>query len=54
MPWSSSQAPRSPRSEGILALWLRGMPFTISTGVGLVAVCGVFLLVGLVMVSTIR
>ncbi len=39
---------------GILALWLRDMPFTISAGVGFVAVCGVSMLAGLVMVSTIR
>jgi len=39
---------------GIVALWLRGMPFTISAGVGFVAVFGVSMLSGLVMVSTIR
>jgi cobalt-zinc-cadmium resistance protein CzcA len=39
---------------GLLALWLRGMPFTISAGVGFVAVSGVAMLNGLVMVSTIR
>ncbi|MCE9634258.1 MAG: CusA/CzcA family heavy metal efflux RND transporter [Planctomycetes bacterium] len=39
---------------GILALWLRDMPFTISAGVGFVAVSGVSMLSGLVMVSTIR
>jgi cobalt-zinc-cadmium resistance protein CzcA len=39
---------------GILALWLRGMPFTISAGVGFVAVSGISMLAGLVMVSTIR
>lgn len=39
---------------GVLALWLRGMPFTISAGVGFVAVSGVAMLNGLVMVSTIR
>jgi cobalt-zinc-cadmium resistance protein CzcA len=39
---------------GIVALWLRGMPFTISAGVGFVAVSGVAMLNGLVMVSTIR
>jgi cobalt-zinc-cadmium resistance protein CzcA len=39
---------------GILALWLRDMPFTISAGVGFVAVSGVSMLAGLVMVSTIR
>ncbi len=39
---------------GIVALWLRDMPFTISAGVGFVAVFGVSMLSGLVMVSTIR
>ncbi len=39
---------------GILALWLRDMPFTISAGVGFVAVSGVAILAGLVMVSMIR
>ena len=39
---------------GILALWLRGMEFTVSAGVGFVAVCGVSMLSGLVLVSTIK
>lgn len=39
---------------GVVALWLRGMPFTISAGVGFVAVSGVAILAGLVLVSTIR
>jgi cobalt-zinc-cadmium resistance protein CzcA len=39
---------------GILSLWLRGMPFTVSAGVGFVAVSGVAMLAGLVLVSTIR
>ncbi len=39
---------------GVLALWLRDMPFTISAGVGFVAVSGVAMLNGLVMVSTIH
>ena len=39
---------------GVLALWLRDMPFTISAGVGFVAVSGVAMLNGLVMVSTLR
>jgi cobalt-zinc-cadmium resistance protein CzcA len=39
---------------GVVALWLRGMPFTISAGVGFVAVSGVSMLNGLVLVSTIR
>ena len=39
---------------GVVALWLRDMPFTISAGVGFVAVSGVAMLNGLVMLSTIR
>jgi cobalt-zinc-cadmium resistance protein CzcA len=39
---------------GVLALWWRDMPFTISAGVGFVAVSGVAMLNGLVMVSTIK
>ncbi len=36
---------------GILALWLRGMPFSISAGVGFIVLFGVAVLNGLVMVS---
>jgi cobalt-zinc-cadmium resistance protein CzcA len=39
---------------GILALWLRDMPFSISAGVGLIALSGVAVLNGLVMVSCIN
>jgi cobalt-zinc-cadmium resistance protein CzcA len=39
---------------GVVALWFRDMPFTISAGVGFVAVSGVAMLNGLVLVSTIR
>ena len=39
---------------GLLALWARGMPFTVSAGVGFVAVSGVAMLAGLVLVSTIQ
>jgi len=39
---------------GIVALWLRGMPYTVSAGIGFVAVSGVAMLAGLVMVSTMR
>jgi cobalt-zinc-cadmium resistance protein CzcA len=39
---------------GVLALWLRGMPFTISAAVGFIAVSGVSVLNGLVLVSTIK
>jgi cobalt-zinc-cadmium resistance protein CzcA len=36
---------------GILALWLRGMPFTISAGVGFIALSGVAVLNGLILIS---
>jgi len=39
---------------GILALWVTGMPYTVSAGIGFVAVSGVAMLAGLVMVSTMR
>ncbi len=39
---------------GIIALWLRGMPFSISAGVGFVAVSGVAVLGQLVLVTAIR
>jgi len=39
---------------GLLALWVRGMPFTVSAGIGFVAVSGVAMLAGLVLVSTIK
>ncbi|CAN5824502.1 CusA/CzcA family heavy metal efflux RND transporter [soil metagenome] len=39
---------------GILALWLRGMPFSISGAVGFIALSGVAVLNGLVMVSFIN
>ena len=39
---------------GILALWLRGIPLSISAGVGFIALSGVAVLNGLVMVSFIR
>jgi cobalt-zinc-cadmium resistance protein CzcA len=39
---------------GILALLLRGMPFSISAGVGFIALFGVAVLNGLVMVSYIN
>ncbi len=39
---------------GVVALWMRGMPFTISAAIGFVAVAGVSMLNGLVLVSTIR
>jgi cobalt-zinc-cadmium resistance protein CzcA len=39
---------------GILALWLRGIPLSISAAVGFIALSGVAVLNGLVMVSFIR
>ncbi|MCC7409774.1 MAG: CusA/CzcA family heavy metal efflux RND transporter [Phycisphaeraceae bacterium] len=39
---------------GILALWLRGMPFSISAGVGFIALSGVAVLNGLVMITFIN
>lgn len=39
---------------GILALWLRDIPFSISAGVGFIALSGVAVLNGLVMISFIR
>jgi cobalt-zinc-cadmium resistance protein CzcA len=39
---------------GVIALWVRGMPYTVSAGIGFVAVSGVAMLAGLVLVSTMR
>jgi len=39
---------------GVLALWLRGMPFSISAAVGFIALSGIAVLNGVVMVSCIR
>ena len=39
---------------GVAALWLRDMPFTVSAGVGFVALSGVAILNGLVLVSFIK
>jgi cobalt-zinc-cadmium resistance protein CzcA len=39
---------------GVLALWLRGMPFTVSSGIGFIALSGVAILNGLVLVTFIR
>jgi len=39
---------------GVLALWVRDMPFSISAGVGFIALSGVAVLNGLVLVSTIK
>ena len=42
------------RIGGILGLWIRGMPFSISAGVGFVALAGAAILEGLILVSYIR
>ena len=39
---------------GVLALWLRDIPLSISAGVGFIALSGVAVLNGLVMVTFIR
>ncbi|MFX5358959.1 efflux RND transporter permease subunit, partial [Acinetobacter baumannii] len=38
---------------GIISLWLRGMPFSISAGVGFIALFGVAVLNGIVMITEI-
>jgi cobalt-zinc-cadmium resistance protein CzcA len=42
------------RVGGIFGLWLRGMPFSISAGVGFVALAGAAILEGLILVTYIR
>lgn len=39
---------------GVIALWLRGMPFSISAGVGFIALFGVAVLNGLVLISSLN
>ena len=39
---------------GIAALWLRGLPFSVSAGVGFVALAGISVLADMVLVSTIQ
>jgi cobalt-zinc-cadmium resistance protein CzcA len=39
---------------GILSLWLRGMPFTISAGVGFIALSGIAVLNGIMLISFIN
>ena len=39
---------------GVLALWLRGMPFSISAAVGFIALSGIAVLNGLVMLTFIK
>jgi cobalt-zinc-cadmium resistance protein CzcA len=41
-------------SGGILSLWLRGMPFSISAAVGFIALSGIAVLNGLVMLTFIK
>lgn len=36
---------------GVLALWLRGLPFSISAAIGFIALCGVAVLNGVVLIS---
>ncbi|MEO6809582.1 MAG: CusA/CzcA family heavy metal efflux RND transporter [Isosphaeraceae bacterium] len=42
------------RVGGVLGLWIMGLPFTISAGVGFVALAGASMLEGLILVSYIR
>ncbi|MDH8506133.1 efflux RND transporter permease subunit, partial [Klebsiella pneumoniae] len=39
---------------GVVALWLRGIPFSVSAAVGFIALSGVAVLNGLVMLSHIK
>ncbi len=39
---------------GVIALWLRGMPFSISAAVGFIALSGIAVMNGVVMISYIR
>jgi len=41
-------------SGGVLALWLRGLPLSISAGIGFIALSGVAVLNGLVMIAFVR
>jgi cobalt-zinc-cadmium resistance protein CzcA len=41
-------------SGGVLSLWLRGMPFSISAAVGFIALSGVAVLNGLVMITFVN
>lgn len=41
-------------SGGILALWLRGMPFSISAAIGFIALSGIAVLNGLVLITSIH
>jgi heavy metal efflux pump (cobalt-zinc-cadmium) len=39
---------------GVLALWMRGLPFSLSAAVGFIALCGVAVLNGVVLVSAVN
>ncbi|MCP4710004.1 MAG: CusA/CzcA family heavy metal efflux RND transporter, partial [Planctomycetes bacterium] len=39
---------------GVLALWLRGMPFSVSAAIGFIALCGLAVLNGQVLVTAIQ
>ncbi len=39
---------------GVVALWARGLPFSVSAGIGFIALCGVAVLNGVVMLSAIN
>lgn len=39
---------------GVFALWLRGMPFTISAGIGFIALSGIAVLNGLMLIAFIN
>ena len=39
---------------GVFALWLRGMPFSLPAAVGLIALSGVAVLDGMILVSYVR
>jgi cobalt-zinc-cadmium resistance protein CzcA len=39
---------------GVLALWMRGMPFSVSAIVGFIALCGIAVLNGQVLITTAR
>jgi cobalt-zinc-cadmium resistance protein CzcA len=41
-------------SGGVLALWLRGLPLSISAAIGFIALSGIAVLNGLVMISFVR
>ena len=45
---------RSALTGGVLALWMRGIPLSISAAVGFIALSGVAVLNGLVLISFIR